>query len=462
MSAFYTTGALGILCFLCFGCSKMPPADDYFVAAIVNQRINQEVHWNQGSPEDEQVYWAIQSLIQQELTIDSAIQVALLNNPEIQAIFEEIGIAQADLVEAGLLTNPVFEIEVRYPHAKRLRTNIEYLITATFLDIFLIPLKERLASTELEQAKLRVANEILDLAFEVRRTYYELLAEQQKLKYTQAIAELTSIQAEISSRQNIVGNIYKLDFEQFQARFLKSDLEIDKAQEAIILLKEKLNRLLGLSEGLCLRLPEQLPEELDDQEFDLSILEATALQERMDLQVARFEVMRFSRMLGLKEWWTYTNFNAGLAGERDPSGINVIGFGVNGEIPIFNFGQAARMRIFAQLRQARDRLATLEIRALSEVREAFKLLKNDIRILNKFRTGILPLQHQIISSSEELYNVMGIGIDRLLGNKQHEIETYRNYLESLKTYWIARVRLDYALGGYLFRLIPQDTEGAPQ
>ncbi|MCE2983974.1 MAG: TolC family protein [Parachlamydia sp.] len=119
-------------------------------------------------------------MLENELNPEAAIQIALLKNPKVQSIFEELGIAHADLVEAGLLSNPDFSLEVRYPHKKNLLTNIEYLVTATFLDIFLIPLRTRLAAAEFEQAKRRVTNEILDLAFEVRQTYYELLGEQQR------------------------------------------------------------------------------------------------------------------------------------------------------------------------------------------------------------------------------------------------------------------------------------------
>lgn len=437
-------------------CARLPQGSEEHVAGIVQERIGKEVLWNNTCYEDPRITCYIQDLASQSINIESAVQIALLNNPEVQATFEEIGIAQADLVEAGLFTNPVFSVEVRYPHEKKLVTNIEYLITATFLDIFLIPLRTRLASTELEQAKLRVANEILDLAFEVRQTYYELVAELQMLKYTQAIAELASIQSEIALRQHHVGNIYKLDLEEIQSIFLEADLQITQSQDEIIRLREKLNRLLGFSEEICLTFPEQLPEETDYQGFDLCQLESMALQERIDLQVARFEIIRFSRMLGLKDWWTYTNLQLGLAGERDPDGSNLIGPGFAGEIPIFNYGQAARMRIFAQLRQAQDRLAALEIRVLSEVREAHKLLMKDLRIISKYRAGIIPLQNKIINSSEELYNVMGLGVDRLLVNKRRETETYRNYLIGLKSYWISRVQLDHALGGYLFRLLPQE------
>ena len=444
------------------GCTRHPQVDNGKVSSIIATRINTQVEWYQGCPDD-QINCRIQCLLENELTPDAAIQIAFLKNPKVQAIFEELGIAHADLVEAGLLSNPDFSLEVRYPHKKALVTNIEYLVTATFLDIFMIPLRIRLATAEFEQAKRRVTNEILDLAFEVIQAYYELLAELQKLKYTKPIVELTSIQGELISRQNIVGNVNRLDLQQVQAKFLEANLEIAKEQTTIIRLREKLNRLLGLSEEVCLILPE-IPQEFDYQGFDLCALESIALSERMDLQEARFEVIRLRRMLGLKDWWTYSNLKAGVAGERDPDGLNLVGFGLSGEIPIFNFGQAARMRIFAQLRQAQDRYEELEIRILSEVREAHKLLMSDLGMINDYRIRILPLQNEISSSSEELYNVMGLGVDRLIENKRQELEANRNYFEILKDYWVARVQLDKALGGYLFRLLPQDEciEGATE
>ncbi|MBA3722040.1 MAG: TolC family protein [Parachlamydiaceae bacterium] len=464
MTKLQVMGITSLLSLFVSSCTHVPRGSKEQVAGIVQERIGKEVVWNQSGYEDPCITNYIQDLTFQPITVESAIQIAVLNNPKIQATIEEIGIAQADLVEAGLFTNPAFSIEVRYPYLKKLNTNIEYLITATFLDIFMIPLRTRLATAELEQVKRRVANEILDLAFDVRKTFYELLAEQQKLKYTKSIVELTSIQGEIVSRQNRVGNVNSLDFQQVQSRFLEAKLEISQEQSEIIRLKEKLNRLLGLSEDICLILPENIPQEIDYQGFDICALESIAIEERLDLQEARFEVIRIRRMLGLKDWWTYTNLNTGVTGERDPDGLNLVGFGVSGEIPIFNFGQAARMRIFAQLRQAQDRYVALEIQILSEVREFHKLLMSDLGMINDYRVGILPLQNKVISSSEELYNVMGLGVDRLLENKRQELEANRNYLEILKDYWVARVHLDKALGGYLFRLLNQDgcIEGAAE
>jgi len=443
-----------LLGLLATGCSKIPPVDDGFVTCGVAKKINSHAEWRQGYCQDEQIQTFIQRAVANELTADSAIQIALLNNPKVQAIFEELGIAQADLLEAGLLSNPAFELEVRYPYVKGLRTNIEYLITSSLLDIFFIPLRTRLAATEFEQTKLKVSNEILNLAFDVRETYYELVSENKKIIDIRSVVELDSINSEIVFKQINVGNVNALEFQLSQSRLLEAELELAKSQAEIIHLSEKLNRLLGFNEEVCLILPKSL-EEIDFKAFDLCVLESIALEERLDLQVARFEIARFGRMLGLKDFWIYTNLQGGLAGERDPDGTNLTGPGFSGELPIFNYGQAARMRLFAQLRQAQDRLAELEIQVRSEVREAHKLLMSYLKIIKDYHNRLLPMQSKISASSEELYNVMGLGVDKLLENKRMEVVLNKNYTESVKQYLVSRVELDRSLGGHLFCLFSQ-------
>ncbi len=206
-SALITT----FIALLGLGCSRVPPIDDGVVAYQIANRIDSEVEWRRGACQNEIVTNYIQFAIENELSANSAIQIALLNNPKIQVFFEEIGIARADLVEAGLFSNPAFEIEIRYPYVKGLKTNIEYLLTTSLLDIFLVPLRTKLASTEYEQAKLKVSNQILSLAFDVRETFYRLVAEREKIKSLQSIMELSDIANELSLKQLAVGNINTLE-----------------------------------------------------------------------------------------------------------------------------------------------------------------------------------------------------------------------------------------------------------
>lgn len=447
MSGFPFGGAFSMLCLICCGCIRVSPANDNGVLSIVSSKIAKKVHWNQGDCGEECISKAIQRVLQRELTADAAVQIALLNNPKIQAIFEELGIAQADLVEAGLFSNPAFDLIFRFPEKKNLVTNIEYTITSSFIELFLIPLRVRVAKAQLEQTTLRVTNEILNLSFEVEQTFYELQAAQRDLKYIQSIGELTSIQSQLASRQLTVGNVNKLDFQQIQSRYLEAKLEIAGIKNDIIRLREKFNRLLGFcGEKIQWSVSENFPE-TDYQGLPIECLESVAIKERLDLQAARYDVQRLSRMLGIKQWWLYTKGSVGIGGERDPDGTNVLGPAFSGQIPIFNYGQADRMRIQAQLRQAHDHLAALEVQILSEVREAHKLLMNNLEILNDYRSYLLPLQSEILMSSEKLYNVMGIGVDRLIENKRQELQAYSKYNLSLRNYWMSRVQLDRALGG---------------
>lgn len=449
---YYSLYKLLIISLFLTGCCRTPAIDDSEVASMIADRVDTYVKWRQGSSYETSVLEFIECASKQELSADTAIQIALLNNPAIQATFEELGLANADLVEAGLLSNPTFDLEIRYPNKGGLRTNIEYLITSSLLDAFLIPLKIRLAETEFEQTKLKVSKEILDIVFDVRQTYYELIAEEKKLDYLNSILELTSLINDLVAKQVAVGNIYFLELQLTQSRQVEAELDKAQSTAEIIRLREKFNKLLGFRENFGLILSKTKPD-VDDSNYDLKTLEDIALEERLEAQVARFEIIRICHMLGLKEWWTYTNLRAGLAGERDPDGVNLLGPGFSGEIPLFNYGQASRMRLWATLRQAQNHLDEVEIQVLSEVRESHKLYTTYQNIVSTYKTRLLPVKSQISSSSEELYNVMGLGVDKLLENKLQELKALETFTEALKKCLVARVNLDRALGGNLFLML---------
>lgn len=440
-----------LVIFLVSGCKKTYRVDDVFVSRTIENKINKTVQWNKYGLESEKIQSQIQGFLKNELTVDTAVQIALLNNPHIQAMYEEMGISQADLLEAGLLSNPVFDLFLRYPAKKKFVSDIEYSVTQNFIDLFLIPLREKVAKTELELITLKITNEILNLAFDVEQTYYELQAAQKDLSYVIPIVELISIDREITSRQQMVGNINALEFQQIQSRFLEANLEIATIENEIIRLKEKLNRLLGFCGEIHWTISNGFSE-IDYKGLPINDLECVALRERLDLQVSRFEVVRLSRKLGIKQWWVYTDGYIGIGGERDPDGLNTIGPAFSGSVPVFNYGQADRLRIYAELRQAQDEVSALEIRILSEVREAHKLLMNNLSIIREYKNQIIPLQNKVLESSEQMYNVMGIGINRLLENKIQALQVYRNYNLSVRNYWIARVQLDRALGGKLYKI----------
>src|ERR1700732_416389 len=162
-----------ILCLALFLAASVCPAaslDQSFgdVSNTVLSRTGKRVQWNRGTAQDAEAERYVRALLNRSLTPNSAVQIALLNNHDLQATYEEIGIAQADVIEAGLLRNPLFSIERRFPGQA-----LEAELVTQFIDILFLPIRKRAAKAQLEAAKSRVGNEILKIAAEVRAAFYE-------------------------------------------------------------------------------------------------------------------------------------------------------------------------------------------------------------------------------------------------------------------------------------------------
>jgi cobalt-zinc-cadmium efflux system outer membrane protein len=59
--------------------------------------------------------------------------VAMLNNRDLQAIYSDLGLAQADLVQAGLFRNPILDAAVLFP-LSGVRPDLQLTVVISFLD----------------------------------------------------------------------------------------------------------------------------------------------------------------------------------------------------------------------------------------------------------------------------------------------------------------------------------------
>ena len=107
----------------------------------------------------------------EKLSADQAAQIALLNNREIQSVYAELGVAQADLVQAGLLKNPLFDAAVIFPVSGG-RPDLELTAVMSFLDIFYLPLRKRVATSRFEEVKSRVTAAVLVFAGQVKAAFF--------------------------------------------------------------------------------------------------------------------------------------------------------------------------------------------------------------------------------------------------------------------------------------------------
>ena len=108
--------ALAAVCLAALGgCASSPTSTGLTeTQELVTPRLGQAVQWLPGATEDPAVAQEISGLLARPLTADAAVQIALLSNRDLRAEYEALGVARADLVQAGLLDNPVLSAEFRF------------------------------------------------------------------------------------------------------------------------------------------------------------------------------------------------------------------------------------------------------------------------------------------------------------------------------------------------------------
>jgi outer membrane protein, heavy metal efflux system len=136
------------------------------------ERNGKTVRWEEDQAAHEQALQDARQLLRKPLTVDAAVQIALLNNRSLQATFEEIGLSAADLIEAATIPNPRFDLAIRFPDKPPSGTYIDYGAAIDFLSIIMIPLKKRIAKEQLEAAALRIADATLELVSQVKSAFY--------------------------------------------------------------------------------------------------------------------------------------------------------------------------------------------------------------------------------------------------------------------------------------------------
>jgi cobalt-zinc-cadmium efflux system outer membrane protein len=415
------------------------------VQADVRERTGLEIHWSQLEAEGE-IAERVAQWLATELTAERAVQIALLNNRELQATYQELGIAQADLVAAGLVHNPVFSAEVRFPEGGG-QVDLDFSVAQEFLGVFFIPLRKRIASARFDAVKLRVAGEVLDLAGRARGAFCVHEAACQLLELRRTVLAATEASYELAQRLHAAGNLRDLDLAGERALREQARVEVAAAELEVAESREALNALLGLwgeatrwsSAG---RLP-PVPEEA----VALEGIEGRAIAQSLELGLARAEMERVAQSLGLARSSRWTGeLELGVAAERD-DGTWSIGPTAALPLPLFDQGQPAIARATAELRGLEDRYMASAISIRSEVRALASRLSMLQAKERHIRLVLLPLHQQIVEETQKEFNAMQVGAFQLLQAKQQEIVAGTAYVETVRDYWLATAGLEQLASG---------------
>lgn len=440
-----------IVALLGAGCASVSPERGHDqVSALVGQRTGHKTQWEKGPPDDAQIAQWLRGLTSGGLTRAHAVEIALVNNPDLQATYEELGVAQADMVQAGLLRNPSFGAELGFRTNSGANDELRFSLVQDFLDLFVLPLRKEIARDQFEADTLRVAHHALEVVAEVEKAFVATLAGSELVVFRRAVLEGAGAAAELSQRQFEAGNISELDHQTQRAMYEQARLDLAREEVGFLEARERVNRLLGLwGETTSWRLADTLPP-LPAAEQRLEHLESLAMRQRLDVAVARRQAALLSKAVDLaRTSRLFGRIDVGVDMHRDPDGPRLLGPNLVIDLPIFDQRQAVIARLEAQKRQQERKLSGVAIDARSEVRLAEVRVRAARQTVVHYRDVLLPLRKTIADQALLHYNGMFISLYQLVAVKEAEVEARRGYLEALRDYWSARAELTRVVGGGL-------------
>ncbi|HJV85330.1 MAG TPA: TolC family protein [Noviherbaspirillum sp.] len=414
------------------------------VSALTRERTGQVVERTR--PEDAAARDAtLDPLLAQPLSADTAVRIALLNNSGLQASLSELGIAEADLVQAGRLRNPGISFG-------RLRggedVEIERSIMFDLVGLLTMPMRRGVEQRRFEQAKLQAAADAVKLAADTRRAYFTAVAAQQTVQYMEQVKDAAEAGAELAEGMARAGNWSKLEQAREQAFHADATAQFARARHNANASREQLTRLLGLSgKRTTYALPDRLPE-LPQAPRDAANIEAQALQQRLDVQVARRNADATASALGLTRTTGFINvFDAGYRNKSQSGSPRSNGYQVELELPLFDWSGAKTTRAEAVYMQSVHRTADIAVRARSQVREAYSAYRTSYDLARHYRDEVVPLRKKISEEMQLRYNGMLASVFELLADARTQIASVNASIEAQRDYWLADTALLQAING---------------
>jgi outer membrane protein TolC len=417
------------------------------VEQAAQQRIGKELKWVKTDADQATIDARVHELLQKPLSIEDAVQIALLNNRGLQAAFYELGIAEADLVQAGRLPNPRFSM-LRARNGDDYK--IEQMLTVNVFSLVTMPLTTQMERRRFEATQRAITLEVLRLAAETRKAYILAVAGEENVHYMGKVKEVADASAELGRRMAQVGNWSKLSQAREQGFYADAALNLARAVHNQAGTRERLTRLMGLwGAATQFTLPERLPD-LPNAADELPDIEQRAMGQRLDVQSMRLETDALAKNLGLGKTTRFINaleFGPARVLEGARSDPYKKGYELSLEIPIFDWGTARVAKAEALYMQSVNRLAEAAINARSEVRESYQGYRLAHDIAKHYRDEIVPIRKRIADENLLRYNGMLIGVFELLADAREQIASVNGYIDALRDFWLAKVNLDMALIG---------------
>jgi outer membrane protein TolC len=432
------------------GCASFSPDGGMSdVAALAGEPLHKDVVAIRTVEDAARADISTRSLLARPLTANVAVQVALLRNRGLQAAYNEVALAEVDLVRDSLPPNPTVSLS---RIAGGGGSEIERQLVGDILALATLPFRSDIARDRFRQAQLRAALATLDLAADVRGAYFRAVAANELialLSEAKATAEST---AQLARKLGETGSLSKLDQAREQVFYAETTMDLAAARQDAASARERLARLLGLwGDDLDFKLPGNLPP-LPVLPRALPSIEVDAVSRRLDIQITRLQLVALAKSLDLAEASRFVTV-LDLAGIdkriRDPGSAprSERGFDIQFQIPIFDGGEVRVRQAVERYNEVFNHLTEQAVNIRSEARDAYRSYRSAYDIAAHYRREILPLRKIISDEMQLRLNSMQVDVFALLTEARQRIAAQRAAIDAKRNFFLAEAELRAVING---------------
>jgi len=386
----------------------------------------------------------VNELLAQPLSRDDAVTLALLNNPQLAQRLAQLRIDASERVRASRPPNPSLSLG-RFTRGTE-REN-DRAVSIDLIGLLAWPFTGGAADRQFSAARADALQDALGIAAQTGVAWIDAIAADADRQYAQAVADAADTGFQYAKRLADAGNASQLEATQAKVFHIEADTELARAQVASANARERLLKLLGISDPARLQLPPALPP-LPDTPLAQQATEQQAMEQRLDVQAARQHVDATARALHLNRVTRMVNvLDVGYQSNTSNQAPTQTGVEVTLELPLFDFGSASGNEARARYDAALAGVSATAVAARSDVRSAWMQYQSAWNIAKRHRDEVLPLTSGITREMILRHNGMLIGPFELLAQAREQASATARWHAALRDFWLADANLAAALLG---------------
>ncbi|MFV3402543.1 TolC family protein [Pseudomonas sp. NY15463] len=376
------------------------------------------------------------------LSLAQALDAASAQNPELAAVGREIGMAEGERLQAGLIPNPELSWEVE-------DTRRDSRTTTLMLSQPLELGGKRRARVDVAEAGQLIARLALErqrnvLRAEVIQAYHAALRAQTALELAQQSQALTERGVRVVEGRVKAGQSSPVEATRAQVQLAQAQAAVRRAQSARSIAWQALARLTGSAEAGFERLDDNTlsPGPAPEVENLLAKVEQTA-----EWRLAAAQIERSEASLGSEKAQRIPNLTVSLGSQysrEERERVNLIGLSM--PLPLFDRNQGNVLAAARRADQARDLRNAVALRLRSDTLSAVQQWATAMGEVQAYDRTILPSAQQAVDTATRGFETGKFAFIEVLDAQRTLIEARGLYLDALAQAVDAKAQVERIYG----------------